>query len=153
MGQDLFGEIVRRADLQAICPIGFFANRGDAPAGGASGELELKQTCSFSMDDSGSELTVLYEFEASPAEAEGDDVTVFRAGVKYRVVYSFEPALTSEHTAELQRFAEHNGRFTCWPFVREFLARSTADMGLAVLMLPLLKPFAPPQQPVESLPK
>jgi hypothetical protein len=43
----------------------------------------------------------------------------------------------------LKLFAEHNGRFSSWPFLRAYLARVTAEFGLPPLTLPLLKPYAP----------
>jgi hypothetical protein len=143
MGSDLFGEIVRRAELQSVQPFAMFAKRGTSHQP-SDEELTLQEECKVSLNQDGNELTVMYHYtvDHEPAEKQGSEET-FSASVAYQLVYSFQPPLSEEHHGSLATFAEHNGRFNSWPFLRAYLARVTAEFGLPPLTLPLLKPYAP----------
>lgn len=142
MGNDLFGEIVKRAQLNDLRPVSFSVKRG-AREGPSDEELNLESECTFRLSDDGSRLVVLYSYEVKQEGESGEAHNGFEATASYELLYSFQPELTEEHKQDLEVFAEHNGRFNSWPYLRSFLARATAELELPVLTLPLLKPFAP----------
>jgi hypothetical protein len=145
MGTELFGEIVRRAELQSITPLLMFAKRGSYSGEHPSeGELRLEEECKLSLSEDRSELTVVYHYKVDHESSEKrDSDDTFRASTAYSLVYTFDPPLCEEHDEALSTFAEHNGRFNSWPFLRAYLARVTGEFGLPPVTLPLLKPYAP----------
>lgn len=142
MGTNLFGEIVRRVEIESIHPISYSVERGfpDAPEPRQDLALDESSTCALSEDRR--RLIVDYEFRLRSPTDLGEG-SVFQARIVYRVTYGFDPELTPEHEKDLDLFAKHNARFNTWPMLREFLLRVTAEFDLPRLTLPLLKPYAP----------
>ena len=148
MGQQLFGEIVRRADLQSIQPVALYATRGSDAATGTERNLTLDESREFKLSDNRRVLSVVYSFDVIEDLGEAADAGIaiepFRAGASFRLVYHFEPELTPEHDEAIKQFAMHNARFNAWPYLRAFLSRATAELEMPVFTLPLMKPYAPP---------
>ena len=143
MGTDFFGEIVRRAELLSIEPIVMFAKRGTSHQP-SDEELKLDAECNFSVNDEGTAVHVIFSYSIDQESEDSSSFDEkFSASVAYELVYAFDPPLTAEHHEMLNTFAEHNGRFSSWPFLRAYLARVTSEFGLPAITLPLLKPYAP----------
>ena len=142
MGDVAFGEVVSRAELVSVQPIEFSAKRR-APSVADQQEILLDDEHSALLEDGGKQLKVTYRFRVQSEDDEEGSAPTFEATVLYGLTYAFDPPLTGEHQSSLELFAEHNGRYNCWPFLRAYLSRTTAELGLPNLTLPLLKPFVP----------
>lgn len=144
MGQVQFGEIVSRAELVSVFPVSVNVKRRQDEELPDTQEVRLDSGCSSKLSDDGSRLVVLYRFKVRTYDElkSGAPNDAFSAEIAYRLEYAFDPCLSEEHVDALEAFVEHNARFNCWPFLREFLLRTTAEMGLPLLCLPLLKPSA-----------
>lgn len=67
-----------------------------------------------------------------------DEVEVLRIEAVYGVYYVLPPELQVEQQ-DVDAFAEQNGMFNAWPYLRELLANLSAKMGLPLPPLPLLR--------------
>ena len=141
MGNNHFGEIVQRAELESIAPIAMSAIRGATEVEGKGAELSIEHEHTHQVLEDGAELRVTSHYTVTQ-ETESNG-TPFSAQVAYVLTYRFDPPLGPEHEEAMELFAEHNGRYNSWSYLRAYLARVTGEFGLPTIPLPLLKPFSP----------
>jgi len=84
------------------------------------------------------DATCLYKFKGS--DSKRDLATV---DVTYLLVYRTEGSDPIDES-DLEHFANANGAYNSWPFVRELLHSMTSRMGFPPFVLPVLS-FSPPR--------
>lgn len=144
MGAKLFTEVVQRAELQTLRTIAIHAKRGATDE--TKRELELEEKCEYDLAKDRSALRVLYTFLVKQVSPESDGESVvdpFEACITFELIYKFHPELSEDHAKGVEVFAIHNAKFNCWASLRAFLMRTTAELELPLLTLPLLKPSVP----------
>lgn len=96
--------------------------------------LSLHQQCTGTLQaENRIQVTATAVFIGHVEEQE-----VFRIQASYGVYYRL-PAELQPSQQDIQEFAEQNGMFNAWPYLRELLGNLSAKMGLPLPPLPLLR--------------
>lgn len=78
------------------------------------------------------------------------DVSAFTLRLVYNVLYALQDDDATDEN-DVQHFADANGRYHTWPFVREMVTSLTAKMGYRPYVLPALS-FSPKVEEDDSEP-
>lgn len=78
--------------------------------------------------------------------------SLFQCDLVLRVHYSFAPPKTglTDDRELVDRFLKTNVMVNVWPYLREYVAWLTTNMGVGTALLPLLKPSQEPSKSDEA---
>ena len=145
-----FSEIVRRADLESIRTLRFSAHTMNREKFDAQTvNVALRDRTRWNVGPERERVVAEVDFEFQVSDGEHDNpVDYFTAVVTYELSYGFSSALTEDDDVDqaLKLFVETSARFHAWPYLREYLNYALSHSDLPSVTLPLLKPFARPDQ-------
>lgn len=143
--------IARRVELRDVCIQEMSAKRHGVAKESLSPELsdryELKK------EDSKLEILCHHHLKATSAGDEVAEITVL-----LKLIYEIGATAEPINEADLPIFADANGAYHSWPFVREIYHSLTSRMGLPPFVLPVLRlinvvPTKTPETSVEKKPE
>jgi hypothetical protein len=85
------------------------------------------------------EDTIVCYYEATAEMLNSDGDTIVTISVTYALVYDLAAWHVPVNHYELQTYANISGRIQAQPYLREFIATTSARMGLPVFYLPLIQ--------------
>jgi preprotein translocase subunit SecB len=133
------GRVARRVDLQSIRLTGLSVEAPVTASRGAALEPHFSRACKAMPLEKGMlEVACAYDFKIRSGD---EQVAVINA--TYKLIYQLsgdEPVAESDAA----QFANANGAYHSWPFLRELLFGLTARMGYPPFTLPVLL-FAQPK--------
>lgn len=93
----------------------------------------------WKQDDDEGVLNVFVTITLRATDSESEE-TLVRANCKFRLAYQIDDLKETPLSAgDQQAFAELNGLYNAWPYLRQALQEATMRVGLPPFVLPLMK--------------